>query len=126
MRILFIPADTTEDSEASLEFKDIPFRAMASLLKADDLWVVRLNPELKIKDKLIMMVADDRVAARGKIKPTNWGASALYGTQSHGDYIYGDALLVAANRDDFIDFPDMPLEAARAALSRHVISHSIR
>lgn len=125
MRVLYMPAGP-EDTEANLEFRQIDdgdagLAQMRELVGGFE--IVRFKPTLKIDDVTIVLVVDDEGAIAPR--PINWGASALYGTQRHGHYIYGDVFLageaIVRGEPDLVSFPDRELEDARNILSKYII-----
>lgn len=131
MRVLLMPAqpfDPERSWQASdIEFKDLPKEAVPEAMAAivgGGIEIVRMNRRLRVEGTTIVMVVDGEGALKNK--PINWQASGLYGTQLHGHYIYGDVFLAGEGlvdgEPDFVDFPEVPIEVARQALTHHVMS----
>lgn len=125
MRVLHMPVG--DASTPAFEFKELEAENHLDGMKAlvgGWIEIVRFRPRLDIGGTRIVMVVDDEGLVKGK--PINWGASALYGTQLHGQYIHGDVFLAGEIEGpegaDLVDFPQMTIESVRSALTQHVMS----
>lgn len=124
MRIFHMPvAEEGALPEFTIKDVDLMDRKAVTNLLGGDMEIVRFQPPLDVDGLRIVMVVDGDGIQHDH--PRNYAASSLYGTDRHGYWIYGDVFLVGEGmvdgEPDFIEFPKMTVEEARALLTRHVI-----
>jgi hypothetical protein len=124
VRIFHMPvAEEGAMPEFTIKDVDLMDRKAITDLLGGDMEIVRFHPALDVDGLRIVMVVDGDGIQHGH--SINYAASSLYGTDRHGHWIYGDVFLVGEGmvdgEPDFIEFPDVTVEEARALLTRHVL-----